>query len=226
MSDRIDQQDSVSNANERSGRAAVRAFGGWALIVGGVLLFGAQVAIALLPAPSAAPAELARWVHEYASRLSMSDELLFFAVVCLTPGVVVLFGTTRFRRPVSSLLGCCSLLLAMTLLGVVVVVGGRLVYPVLGISLSNDAIALVVSLFFGGLHSVLLFIGVGLVAAGFALRQGNAWRWLPFAGFIAGAVQLLAAYPWLTPAWVNVSAAAALLAWMVTAGWWLRSAPA
>lgn len=226
MGDRIDPQGSVSTATERSDRAAERAFGGWALIVGGVLLFGAQVVIALLPTPPVAPSGSARWVNEYASRLSMSDELLFFAVVCLTPGVVALFRTTRFRRPVSSLLGCCSLLLAMTLLGVLVVVGGRMVYPVFGISLSNDGIALVVSLFFGGLHSVLLFIGVGLVAAGFALRQPNGWRWLPLASFSAGALQFLAAYPWLTPAWVNVAAAAALLTWTVTAGWWLRSAPA
>jgi hypothetical protein len=123
LGDGIDQQVSVSTADECSERAAVRAFGGWALIVGGVLLFGALVVIALLPAPPAAPSELARWVHEYAFRLSVCDELLFFAVVCLTPGVVVVFRTTRFRRPVSSLLGYCSLLLAMTLVAVVVVVG-------------------------------------------------------------------------------------------------------
>jgi hypothetical protein len=107
---------------------------------------------------------------------------------------------------------------------VLVVVGGRLVYPVFGISLSDDAIALVVSLFFGGLHSVLLFMGVGLIAAGFALRQENAGRRLPIASFGAGALQVLGAYPWLTPAWVNVTTAAALFAWMLAAGWWLRSA--
>ena len=145
----------------------------------------------------------------------MSDELLFFAIVCLTPGVVVLFRTTRFRRPVSSLLGCSSLLLAMTLLGVLVVVGGRLSYPVFGISLSDDAIALVVSLFLGGLHSVLLLMGVGLIAAGFALRQEHSRGPL---------IHLFGAYPWLTPAWVNVTTAATLFAWMLAAGWWLRSA--
>jgi hypothetical protein len=225
-SDGIDPQWSVSTATGRSERAAERDLGGRALIIGGVLMFVAQLVIALLPAPPFAPSGLARWVTENALRLSMSDELLFFAVVCLTPGVVALFRTTRFRRPVSSLLGCCSLLLAMTLLAVLVVIGGRMVYPVFGISLSDDAIALVISLFFGGLHSVLLFVGVGLVAAGIALRQENAWRWLTVASFSAGALQLLAAYPWLTPAWVNVVVAAALLAWTVTAGWWLRSAPA
>jgi hypothetical protein len=224
VGDGIEQQGSVTTATERFERAAERVFGGWALIIGGVLLFGAQSLIALLPAPPAAPSGLARWVHEYAFPLSMSDELLFFAIVCLTPGVVVLFRTTRFRRPVSSLIGCSSLLLAMTLLGVLVVVGGRLVYPVFGISLSEDAIALVVSLFFGGLHSVLLFMGVGLIAAGFAFRQENAGRRLPIASFGAGALQVLGAYPWLTPAWVNVSTAAALFAWMLAAGWWLRSA--
>ena len=112
----------------------------------------------------------------------------------------------------------------MTLLGVLVVVGGWLVYPVFGISLSHDATALVVSLFFGGLHSVRLLMGVGLIAAGFAVRQENAGRRLAIAGFGAGALQVLGAYPWVTPAWVNVTTAAALLAWMLAAGWWLRSA--
>jgi hypothetical protein len=222
--DGIEQQGSPATVNERFGQTAQRVFGGWALIIGGVLLFGAQLLIALLPAPPAAPSELTRWVRAHSFSLSMSDELLFFAVVCLTPGVIVLFRATRLRRPVSSLLGCSSLLLAMALLGVLVVIGGRLVYPVFGISLSDDAIALVVSLFFGGLHSVLLFLGVGLIAAGFALRQENAGRRLPIAGFGAGGLQVLGAYPWLTPAWVNVTAAAALLAWMLAAGWWLRSA--
>jgi hypothetical protein len=112
----------------------------------------------------------------------------------------------------------------MTLLGALVVVGGRLVYPVFGITLSDDAIALVVSLFFGGLHAVLLFMGVGIIAAGFALRQGNSGRRLPIASFGAGALQVLGSDPWLTPVWVNVTTTAALCAWMLGAGWWLRSA--
>lgn len=224
MGDGIDQQGSVTIATERFERAAERVFGGWALIVGGALLFGAQFLITLLPAPPAAPSGLARWVHEYAFPLSMSNELLFFAIVCLTPGLAVLFRTTRSGHPVSSLLGCSSLLLAMAVLGVLVVIGGRLVYPVFDIPLSDDVTALVVSLLFGGLHAVLLFMGVGLIAAGFALRQENAGRWLPIASFGAGALQVLGAYPWLTPAWVNVTTAAALFAWMLAAGWWLRSA--
>jgi len=223
MGDRIGQQGSVTTETEGFERTAERVFGGWALIIGGVLLFGAQSLIALLPAPSAAHSGLARWVHDYAFPLSMSDELLFLAIVCLAPGVVVLFRTTRSRHPVSSLLGCSSLLLAMTLLGVLVVVGGRLVYPVFGITLSDDAIALVVSLFFGGLHSVLLFMGVGLIAAGFALRHESAGGWLPIASFGAGALQFLGAYPWLTPGWVTVTTAAALFAWMLAAGWGVRS---
>jgi hypothetical protein len=224
MGSGIEQQGSITTAIERFERAAERVFGGWALIIGGVLLFGAQFLIALLPAPPAAPSGLARWVDEYAFPLKMSDELLFFAIVCLAPGVVVLFRTTWLRRPVSSLLGGSSLLLAMTLLGVLVVVGGQLVYPVFGILLSDDAIVLVVSLFYGGLHAVLLFMGVGLIAAGLALRQENAGRRLPIASFGAGVLQVLGSYPWVTPAWVNVTTAAALLAWMLATGWWLRSA--
>lgn len=68
------------------------------------------------------------------------------------------------------------------------VAGGRLVYPVFEISLSEDAIAFVVSLFYGGLYGVSLLTAIGLIALGFALRHENGWSSLPRASFIAGAL--------------------------------------
>ncbi|WP_194827869.1 hypothetical protein [Nocardia sp. XZ_19_231] len=200
-----------------------QTFGGWALIVGGTLLFGALLLIALLPPAPAAHSELARWVQEHSFQLSMSDELMFFASVCLTPATIILLRTVRLSRPVSSLIGCSSLLLAMTLLGLMVVIAGRLVYPVFGIAMSDDSIALIVSMLYGTLHCLQLFAAVGLIALGFALRDEGVWYLLPVASFGAGGLQILGAFPWLTPAWLNVTATAALLFWTIAVGLWLRT---
>ena len=153
----------------------------------------------------------------------MSNELMFFAIICLTPAIAVLLRTVRPFRPVSSLIGCSSLLLAMTLLGLMVIVAGRLIYPVFEISLSDDSVALTTSILYGSLHTVLLFAAVGLIALGFSLRREGVGHLLPITSFSAGALQILGSYPWLTPSWFNVTSTTALLFWMIAVGLWLRS---
>ena len=222
MGEGIEQPRSGPTTTGRSGPGAERVFGGWALILGGALLFGALLPVVLLPAPPASPAGIARWVDAHTVALSISDEFLFFAVVCLTPAVVVLFRTTRVRKPLSSLVGASSLLLAIGLLAGLVVVTGRLVYPVFGIALSAETLALVVSLLFGMLHAVLLLLGVALGALAAALRPAG--RWLPVVSVGAAALQVLGAFPWLIPAWLGAATAAALLGWTSAVGWWLVSA--
>ena len=114
-------------------------------------------------------------------------------------------------------------MLAMTLLGLMVIVGGRLVYPVLGISLSDDSIALTVSILYGSLHGLLLFVAVGLIALGFSLRREGVGQLLSITSFGAGALQALGSFPWLTPSWLNVTSTTALVFWMIAVGLWLRS---
>jgi hypothetical protein len=199
-----------------------RTAGGVALVVGGILLFGALLAIALLPAPPAALSGVVRWVKEHSVPLSLSDELMFFAIVLLTPALVILLRTLQPLRPVSSLIGCTSLLMAMAILGLMVVIVGRLVYPVFGIALSDDSTALIVSMLYGALHTFLLFVAAGLIALGFALWRGGVWRQLAVGSFAAGILQVLGAFPWLTPPWLSVMTTAALALWMVAVGLRLR----
>ena len=79
-------------------------------------------------------------------------------------------------------------------------------------------IALLVSLFFGGLHSVLLLFGLALIVLASALGQSASGRWMQTATYGAGGLQILGSYPWLTPSWWNVTAATALVTWTFVVG--------
>ena len=195
-----------------------RIWGGWAFIVGGFLLYGAQLTVLLLPPPPPEPADVAPWVLEHTTQLAISNELLFFAVVCLMPAVIVLYRQLESKRAFSALIGCTSMMMGLVILSTLVLVGGRLVYPVFGIALSADIIALLVSLFFGGLHSVLLLFGLALIVLASALGQSASGRWMQTATYGAGGLQILGSYPWLTPSWWNVTAATALVTWTFVVG--------
>lgn len=192
--------------------------GGWAFIVGGALLFGSLLMIALLPSPPPHAPALIEWINDNAVQISISNEFMFFAVVVLLPALAVLARALGKSSTVGALFGCTSLFLALGLLGTMVIVQGRLVYPVFGIELGEQAMMLAVSTLYGGLHAVQLLLGIGVIAVGIGMLRQPAELWLPALSFAAGAVQFAGAFPWLTPVWVNVAASVLLVAWTVAIG--------
>jgi hypothetical protein len=206
-------------------RLSVQVFGGLSFLIGGTLLSGTLMLIALLPRPTAEPGALMDWVVSHSPRISLSNELMFVAVVFLMPAVLAL-GRIGWRSSVSAaVVGSSSLLLALIVLAVLVMIEGRLVYPVFGITLSGGNIALVVSLFYGGLHEVQLLLGIGLVAFGICVLRSSSRLRLALLSFAAGALQLAGAFPWLTPIWVNATVEVALFFWTLGIGFWLITEP-
>jgi hypothetical protein len=103
------------------------------------------------------------------------------------------------------------LVLALAVLLALIPVEGRLVYPVFGIAINDESTALVLGLFFGGLHLVQLLIAVGpLCVTASVCSDGPRWR--PLALLAVALLQIAASFPSLVPVWVSVAAAAALLA--------------
>ena len=195
-----------------------RLWGGWAFIVGGFLLYGAQLTVLLLPPPPPVSVDVVPWVLKHTTQLAIGNELLFFAIVCLMPAVIVLYRLLESESAFSAAVGCASLMMGLVILSTLVLIGGRLVYPVFGIALSADTIALLVSLFFGGLHSALLLFGLALIVLASALHKIASSRWMQAATYGAGGLQVLGSYPWLTPSWWNVTAATALMTWTLVFG--------
>jgi hypothetical protein len=209
-------------------RAEIRLqkFGGGTFIAAGILLLAAHLLFDLLPAPPTAHDDFLQWITANRLRIAFANEVLFFATILLVPSFVVLGKLLGSRRKVSAFAGLSIIALALPLLAMLDVVQGRLVYPVFGLALSVDVLKLTFSLFFGGLHAVLLMFGVALILIGIALRGTVFNKSMVPLSYVTGLLQIAGAYPWLTPVAFNVLVSISLSLWMVGIGiMMLRTTP-
>jgi hypothetical protein len=184
----------------------------WLMAVGAALTAIALLLLTLLPGVPATAAAIPGWVERGEMLLSWSDELLFFAIICWWVGASGLFSSHSSARPVRISVGMTALAVALGALLVLLLSVGRLVYPVFGIQLSADVLALVVSASFGALHLALLGFAVAAVALSWSTRSGLIGRTI---GIAAAVVFLLGSFPWLTPSWWNSLVALAIAVWGV-----------
>lgn len=186
------------------------------LMVGAVLLFAAQMITAVIPEPPTNSGDLLGWVADHIHALQAGNELKMFASVFLLAGLI---GVARTRRSVNGLelLAMAAFVLATVLVAVLVLVEGRLAYPIFGLQLSPATAGLVISLMYGALHAVSVMFAVGILAVTLSAMRGGARPLLTCAGAIAGVAQVLGSFPWLMPVWVSLLAAVAMLLWTFAA---------
>lgn len=196
----------------------LQKFGGGTFIAAGILLLAANLLVVLLPTPPTRPGDFLQWITAHELRIALANELLIFATILLVPSFVVLGKLLGTRRKVSAFAGLSIVGLALPLLAMLVVVQGRLVYPVSGLDLSVDSLKLTFSLFYGGLHTVLLMFGAALLLLGFALRGTVFNKSMVPISYVTGLLQIAGAFPWLTPVALNVSVSLSLSLWMVLIG--------
>ncbi len=98
-------------------------------------------------------------------------------------------------------------------------VHGRLAFPVYGITLDGPATAaLVVSLYYGGMHAVNLLLAGTAITLGLSMRRGIFGAAVGAVGVVAGAAQIVVAYPWLVSPILVLILQALLAAWFVLVG--------
>jgi hypothetical protein len=182
----------------------IQKFGGGTFIAAGILLLAADLLLNFVPTPPTTQGDFMHWITTNRLPIALSNELLFFATAFLVPSFLALGKLLGMERKISAFAGLSIVALALPLLAMLNVVEGRLVYPIAGLNLSVESFQLSYSLFFGGLHAVLLMFGAALLFLGFALR-GTAFNKsiVPYS-FVVGLLQIAGAYPWLTPIAFNV----------------------
>jgi hypothetical protein len=196
----------------------LQKFGGGTFIAAGILLLAADLFLVFLPTPPSTQAGFLHWITANSLHIAISNELLFFATVSLVSSFVVLGKLLGAQRKVSAFAGLSIVALALPLLAMLIVVEGRLAYPVYGLDLSADSLKLALSIFYGGLHAVLLMFGAALLFIGFALRgTGFPTSMVPLS-YGTGLLQIAGAYPWLTPVALNVIVAISLSVWLILTG--------
>lgn len=172
----------------------------------------AHTAFALIPA-SAGEAPQA-WLQQHQGVLRLANEMRMFG------GIAVVSAALAWSRPSGSpiafALGRGALALAGSVEVLIVIVEGRLAYPLPGFTLPADAITLLAALEYGAVHAadILFAVAVGALTTD-ALHSGVS-RTLPVILATATVVLLLiASFPWAVPAGVGIGAAVLLSCWAV-----------
>lgn len=172
-------------------------FGGGALVASGILF----VVLAFLdfragPPPSDG-AEILLWRDSQALVLDFVSELLFFATVLLVPGTVALYRSLVDLDRTKAATGCGIIAATIPVMAMMLIVHGRLVYPIYGMRVDTpEAAALVVMLFYGGLHAVYLLLAVATIVLSLAMTRGAYAKWIAYFGFATAALDIIGSYPW------------------------------
>jgi hypothetical protein len=172
-------------------------FGGGALVASGILF----VVLAFLDfragPPPANGAEILLWRDSQALVLDFVSEFLFFATVLLVPGTVALYQSLVDVDRTRAGMGCGIIAATIPVMAVILIVHGRLVYPIYGMRITTpDGAALVVMLFFGGLHAIYLLLAVATIVLSLAMKRGAYAKWIAYFGFATAVLDIIGSYPW------------------------------
>ena len=201
-------------------RTGLSRFGGVALMISGALFFTKYILDVWAGPPPSTGAEIIVCVEANRLALSLVSEVLFFASMSLVPAVIALYLTLASVERALAATGCGIIAVVIPVLGVLLIVHGRLVYPVYGLRVSDPAVAeLVVALFYGGLHAVGLLMALATFVLSLAMRRGAFGAPVAALGFATAVGNVVGAYPyWISPV-VLFGCQLLFAAWFVAVGW-------
>lgn len=125
--------------------------------------------------------------------------------------------TARRFHGAAALVATAAFSLIPVMLVLIVVIEGRLAYPIPGLELAPTAIDLIASCLYGGLHAVNILLGIGVLATGVATWARSRRLMALGASGLVGTLQVVASFNWLVTGAVETLAALALLVWALAA---------
>jgi hypothetical protein len=170
---------------------------GGAAFIASAMLFLSRDLLELMagPPPSSGAAILA-WVQSSKLAISLVSETLFFASMALIPAVAALYDSLKDSGRVNAIIGCGIIAAGIPVIAMSLVVHGRLVYPIYGISAASPGAAeFAVAVFYAGMHAVGLMFGIATVLLSFAMLHGVYGKRIAYLGFVTGIFDIIGAYP-------------------------------
>ena len=149
----------------------------------------------------------------------MADELLVIAAVLMIPGLVGLQRSRRGSPHRGAATGVAIMAATIPAMVIVSVFGGRLVFPMYGIELTDpDTAKLNVGLYFGGQHATLLLLGVATMLVSLAMRDTRYGRAVVSLGFATAVADVAGSYPDVIGLRLTLLTARALGGWFIAVG--------
>lgn len=193
--------------------------GGAALIVSGVLFLSRDLLELVTGPPPSSGVEILAWVRSEKLVLSIANEVLFGAAVSLVPAVIALYHSLASIDRAKAATGCAIIAAVIPVIAVLDIVHGRLVYPVYGIIVDTPAAAaVVVAIFYGGLHAVGILFGVATIVLSLAMRRGRYRKRIAYLGIATGILDIVGAYPYAIGSTLTLVCQLFFAAWFVAVG--------
>jgi hypothetical protein len=173
--------------------------GGISFIISGIL-FSLKYLLDILVGqpPSSSGAEILAWMASGKLYLALIPEVLFFAGMSLVPGVIALYYSLASIDRNKAVIGCGIIAVVIPIIVVLVIVHGRLSYPIYNIHINTPAIAeLVVAIYYGGLHAIGIMLGIATIVISLAMKRGVYYygRNIAYLGIATGIFDIIGAYP-------------------------------
>jgi hypothetical protein len=194
-------------------------FGGGAFIASGLLFLSRAILELMAGPPPSSGVEILAWVQSEKLALSFVSEVLFFAAMALVPAVIALYHSLASTHRVKASTGCGIFAAAIPVIAMVLIVHGRLVYPVYGIHVTSPAVAEnIVAVFYGGMHAVDLMLGIATIVLSAAMMRGVYGERVAYLGFATGVLDIVGAYPDAIGPMLTLVCQVFFTAWFVAVG--------
>lgn len=193
--------------------------GGVAFVAAGALFFARGLLDLATGPPPASGAAILAWVEAEKVALSFTSEVLFFATMALVPAAHALYRSLADVDRAKAATGCGIIAVTIPVLAVLLIVHGRLVYPVYGLRVDSPATAeLVVALFYGGLHATGILLAVATVLISLAMRRAGCGKTMTALGLTTAGLDIAGAYPDAIGAVPTLVCQVFFAAWFVAVG--------
>ena len=194
-------------------------FGGGALAASGILfVFLAFLDFRTGPPPSNG-VDILAWRNSHALVLDFVSEFLFFATVLLVPGTLALYQSLVDVDRAKAAVGCGIIAATIPVMAVILIIHGRLVYPIYGLRVDTaEAAALVVMVFYGGLHAIYLLLAVATIILSLAMNRSAYAKWIASFGFATAVLDILGSYPWAIGPALTLVCELSFGGWLVAVG--------
>ena len=114
----------------------------------------------------------------------------------MVPAVAAPYQSLADVDRAKAVIGCGLMATVGPILMGLLIVHGRLVYPVFGIRVDTPEIAaFAVALFYGGLHAVSLLMGIATFVVSLAMKQGGCGKPVVYLGVVTAVADVAGAYP-------------------------------
>ena len=170
--------------------------------------------------PPSNGADILLWRDAQALVLDFVSEVFFLATVLLVPGTIALYQHLVNVDRTKAATGCGIIAVTIPVMAVMLIFHGRLVYPIHGMRVDTpETAALVVMVFYGGLHAIYLLLAVATIVLSLAMmRRDASAHGIAYLGFATAALDIVGSYPWAIGPVLTLVCALSFAGWFVAIG--------